>query len=181
MVAGAAAVDSANHYESRSVGEGNLWHYEGTGVQGTGLGVQDRSVEWNHDANNYHYDQLRVPMHPVHEWHQDDSNNKQDIQEWRPTYGGTSDHQEASAHSKESSMEQHSSQEWRSDSGHQDDVGSKHEDKHHHHHYHHHVKVVEVPKPFPVHVEKPYPVYVEKPVIVEKHVPLKFYIKKKYH
>uniref|UniRef100_A0A182TSC7 Uncharacterized protein n=1 Tax=Anopheles melas TaxID=34690 RepID=A0A182TSC7_9DIPT len=42
-----------------------------------------------------------------------------------------------------------------------------------------HTKIVHVPEPFVVHVEKPYPVYIEKPVIVEKHLPLHLYIKKK--
>ncbi|XP_055536924.1 uncharacterized protein LOC129725312 [Wyeomyia smithii] len=166
-----AAVDSTELVGSRSVGQGDLWQYGGTGGHML-LGIHDRAIDWNQAGgvgDYHHHEQLQ--LHPVHEWHQDEhqhSSVQRDFQEWKPTY---------SAHGAESVHPEVSSKE----GAEQFEEIDKHDDKHQHHHHHHHVKVVEVPKPFPVHVEKPYPVYVEKPVIVEKHVPLKLYIKKKYH
>lgn len=197
-----AAVDSA----SKSVSKRDLWQsgavqdHAGFGQSGqsaylghsgyagntghSALGVQDYGASWSqglearmHMPESAHYDHLRVPVHPVHEYHQEEeSQDKKKFQEWKPIHTDFKSQSSSSNTNKHSEQEQHSYEDWRDDE-------DKHEEpeKHHHHHHHHHVKVIEVPKPYTVHVEKPYPVYVEKPIIVEKTVPLKLLIKKKYH
>ncbi|XP_055590879.1 uncharacterized protein F53A9.9-like [Uranotaenia lowii] len=156
--------------------------------------------------HSQHMQKIRVSVPAVHEWHSEGSyeGNQGHQDAWKPMSFGTSRSLHGfSSHSKESNEKEHSQKEWQGDEsyeveqdgGHETGRDGGHDDGHdgghkthteehehnHHHHHHHHVKVIEVPKPFPVHVEKSYPVYVEKPVIVEKHVPIKLLITKKYH
>ncbi|XP_065091940.1 uncharacterized protein LOC135712807 [Ochlerotatus camptorhynchus] len=187
-----AAVDSA----SKSVSKRDLWqsgavqdHPGFMGQSGysgysghSGLGVQQYGNGWSqgieariHMPEAYQYGHVQAPVHPVHEHPEEESQDKMNFQEWKPVYSDLKHHATAGT-TKNSEQEQHSHEEWQDDEDKHEEPG-----KHHHHHHHHHVKVIEVPKPYTVHVEKPFPVYVEKPIIVEKHVPLKLLIKKKYH
>ncbi|XP_055600683.1 histidine-rich glycoprotein-like [Uranotaenia lowii] len=210
IVAGVAVDSAAVDLTSKSVGKRDLWQYSGfEGGYHGGSGIQERSFSgaWNsgHGAEQHqpqqqeqhfqghqeHSQQLRVPA--VHEWHSDGGygGNQGHQDAWKPTsFGASRSLHGINSHSVESNEKEHTQNEWHGDEsqerGHDGGHGGHeahiedHEHAHHHHH-HHHVKVIEVPKPFPVHVEKPYPVYVEKPVIVEKHVPIKLLITKKYH
>ncbi|XP_055622707.1 uncharacterized protein LOC129766220 [Toxorhynchites rutilus septentrionalis] len=165
-----AAVDSLQIYRSKSVGKRDLWDFGSH----TESGSEDQE-EGKLSLDDFQHDYLRVPVHPVHEWHQDEPHSKKDAREWKPV---ESKSHGVSTYSKKSNKEERTEEEWQDDKLDEPEKGEEH---HHHHHHHHLVKVIEVPKPYPVHVEKPYPVYVEKPVVVEKAVPLKLYITKKYH
>lgn len=195
LVAG-AAVDSAHIAGGKSVAKRDLWQSLAemsghmAGVQSYGAptagdwsraGFESRMIAPDHyhgtgSGSGAAAEQLRVASHPVHEWHQEEEQSSG--HEWRPYHEEPRRHHAVATHSKEASREEHTQEEWKDDL--EDEKHGK-DTKEHHHHHHHHVKVIEVPKPYPVHVDKPYPIYVEKPVIVEKHVPLKLYIKKKVH
>ncbi|XP_055590882.1 transcription factor Sox-1-like [Uranotaenia lowii] len=174
------AVDSAEFNQgSKSVVKRDLWQYAGiSGGYHSGLGSSNGGAEESH-----HYQapqklqQLKTQLPAAEGWdggHQEHS--------WMPmqfktpivvhTIGhdsGEKGHSKSGGHDAGSHGK-----------GHEAHVYLNEHD-HHHHHHHTTIKVIEVPKPYPVHVAKPYTVYVKKPIFVEKHTPVKLLIKKKYH
>ncbi|XP_055590881.1 histidine-rich glycoprotein-like [Uranotaenia lowii] len=177
-----------------------------SGAWSSGHDAEQHQPQQHHyqlSQDHFQHMQQLLAAPAVHEWHSEGGyGGDQGHQEaWKPASFGTARSLHGiSTHSVESNEKGHSkkddesyevvqeggheggNQEGRDgghDGGHETHI-EEHEHAHHHHH-HNHVKVIEIPKPYPVHVEKPYPVYVEKPFIVEKHVPIKLYITKKYH